>query len=205
MRPSAPARGVGRRGPKAVEPVVGGDRRLDRVLDPGFLTGLEELDLEELRERRELAEAEEVNVSYFRRLLQGRLDIIRAELERRAAGGDRDVRGLLRMLPTILADERTGSFGAMPRVPIPSRADQHRRRVERLVSDETVTRLPELGNDELQRAVEQLTKEEARVSATRRSLHGVIDQLRGELTRRYRLGTADVNALLERQSRRSGA
>jgi hypothetical protein len=188
-----------------VEPVVGGDRRLDRVLDPGFLTGIEELGLEELRERRELAEAEEVDVSFFRRLLQGRLDIIRAELERRAAGGDRDVRGLLKMLPAILADERTSSFGAMPRVPLPSRVDQHRRRVERLVSDETVTRLPELGNDELQEAVEQLTKEEARVSATRRSLHGVIDQLRGELTRRYRLGTADVNALLERQARRSGA
>jgi len=188
-----------------VEPVVGGERRLDRVLDPEFMAGLEELPLDELRQRRELAEAEEVDVSYFRRLLQGRVDIIRAELERRAAGGDRSVGGLLQILPSILADERSSRFGAMPKVPIPSRADQHRRRVERLVSDETVTRLPELDNDELQRAVEQLTREEARVSATRRSLHGVVDGLRGELTRRYRLGTADVNDVLERQTRRSGA
>lgn len=181
-----------------MEAVSGGDRRIDRVLDPAFTSGVEELSLDELRARREEAEVVEADVSYLRRLLQGRLDIIRAELERREAGGEG---GLLDELPTILADARGPSFGALPRRLLPSRADQHRRRVERLVSDETVARLPELEADELRRAVGVLTDEESRVSATRRRVHAVVDGLRQELTRRYRSGAADVSTLLGDPSR----
>ena len=57
--------------------VPGGQRRIDRVLDPGFTEEVERLGLPELRARREEAEAEEADVSYLRRLLQGRLDILR--------------------------------------------------------------------------------------------------------------------------------
>ena len=60
----------------SVEAVPGGHRRIDRVLDPGFAEEVERLGLPELRARREEAEAEEVDVSYLRRLLQGRLDIL---------------------------------------------------------------------------------------------------------------------------------
>jgi len=121
----------------SVEVVPGGQRRIDRVLDPGFTAGVERLGLPELRARREEAEAEEADVSYLRRLLQGRLDILRAELVRRSAGGTQDVAGLLAGLPSILSDEAPGTFSAVPRVQVPSRAGEHRRRVERLVSDET--------------------------------------------------------------------
>ena len=69
----------------SVEVVPGGHRRIDRVLDPGFTEGVERLPLPELRARREEAEAEEADVSYLRRLLQGRLNILRAELVRRPA------------------------------------------------------------------------------------------------------------------------
>jgi hypothetical protein len=62
----------------SVEVVPGGQRRIDRVLDPGFTEGVDQLGLPELRARREEAEAEEADVSYLRRLLQGRLDILRA-------------------------------------------------------------------------------------------------------------------------------
>ena len=121
----------------SVEVVPGGQRRIDRVLDPGFTDGVDQLGLPELRARREEAEAEEADVSYLRRLLQGRLDILRAELERPSAGGDQDVAGLLAGLPAILSDQAPGTFSAVPRVQAPSRAGEHRRRVERLVSDET--------------------------------------------------------------------
>ena len=89
----------------SVEVVPGGHRRIDRVLDPGFTEEVERLGLPELRARREEAEAEEADVSYLRRLLQGRLDILRAELVRRSAGGTHDVAGLLAGLPSILTDD----------------------------------------------------------------------------------------------------
>ena len=180
----------------SVEVVPGGQRRIDRVLDPGFVEGVEQLGLPELRARREEAEAEEADVSYLRRLLQGRLDILRAELVRRSAGAS-DVSGLLAGLPSILTDDAPGTFSAVPRVQVPSRAGEHRRRVERLVSDETIARLPELDVEELTRAVEVLAGEEERVSSHRRAVQRVVDVLRGELARRYRDGTAQVSQLLE--------
>jgi hypothetical protein len=72
---------------------------------------------------------------------------------RRSAGDEQDVAGLLAGLPAILTDDSPGTFSAVPRVQVPSRAGEHRRRVERLVSDETIARLPELDVEELTRAV----------------------------------------------------
>ena len=115
----------------SVEVVRGGQRRIDRVLDPRFVAGVGRLDLAELRARREEAEAEEADISFLRRLLQGRLDILRAELVRRSRGGEQNVAGLLAGLPAILTDDAPGTFSAIPRILVPSRADQHRRRVER--------------------------------------------------------------------------
>jgi hypothetical protein len=161
---------------------------------PGLHRGVERLGLPELRARRE--EAEEADVSYLRRLLQGRLDILRAELVRRSASSEQDVAGLLAGLPAILSDDSPGTFSAVPRVQVPSRAGEHRRRVERLVSDETIARLPELDVEELTRAVEVLSAEE-KVSTHRRTVQRVVDVLRGELARRYRDGTAQVSQLLE--------
>jgi hypothetical protein len=194
-----------------VEPVSGGDRRIDRVLDPEFVAGLEDIELGDLRGRRDLAEAEEADASYLRRLLQGRMDIIRAELERRAEEGDRDTSHLIDRLPRILAGAPaqggaaglgSQSFGAVPRVLVPSRADQHRRRVERLVSDDTLARLDELGPEELGTAVDALAAEERKVSVVRRDVQDVLDALRTELTRRYRSGAADVSELLESEAGR---
>src|SRR6266511_4767593 len=99
----------------SVDVKPGGQRRIDRVLDPGFIAESGSLELSELRARRDEAEAEEADISYLRRLLQGRLDILRAELVRRSQGGDRDVASLLAGLPAILSDEDPGTFNAVPR------------------------------------------------------------------------------------------
>jgi hypothetical protein len=79
----------------SVEVVPGGQRRIDRVLDPRFTDRVDQLGLAELPARREEAEAEEAEVSYLRRLLQGRLDILRAELARRYRDGTAQVSQLL--------------------------------------------------------------------------------------------------------------
>ncbi|HEX8863129.1 MAG TPA: aerial mycelium formation protein, partial [Actinomycetes bacterium] len=60
----------------SVEAIPGGKRRIDRVLEPRFVAGIDRLALEDLRKRREDAEAEEEAISYLRRVLQGRIDIL---------------------------------------------------------------------------------------------------------------------------------
>jgi hypothetical protein len=181
----------------SVEAIPGGKRRIDRVLDPGFVAGVEGLELDELRSRRSEAETEEQSISYLRRMLQGRLDILRAELVRRASGGNRGTADLVAGLPGILSDAGPGSFTAVPRIRMPEPSNRQRRRVERLVSDETIARLPELEAEELNQVAEVLTREEEAVSINRRAVQQVVDVLRGELTRRYRNGTASVAQLLE--------
>src|SRR5438270_8063420 len=110
-----------------------GNRRIDKVLDPEFVAGLGQISLDDLRERRKDAEQEETDLSYLRRLLQGRLDILRAELARR----DGEETDLVQALPRILADEpNNGPRGLGRHISAePSRADAHRRHVEPLIAD----------------------------------------------------------------------
>src|SRR3954447_13456001 len=82
-----------------------GDAGVDELLDPSFLDGVEQLSMAEVRALRHRAEQEEVNLSYTRRLLQGRLDIARRELQRRAA---HDGRSLVDLLPEILGEKGRG-------------------------------------------------------------------------------------------------
>jgi hypothetical protein len=76
------------------------ERRLDRVLAADL--DLSGLSTAQLRERRGEAIAEEADLSYLRRLLHGRIDIIAAELRARAAG---DESPLIGRLIEILADQ----------------------------------------------------------------------------------------------------
>ena len=66
------------------EPMQGGRRRIDLVLAEDFLVGIDSVDLDDVRGRRREAEQEDADLSYIRRMLQGRMDILRAELSRRS-------------------------------------------------------------------------------------------------------------------------
>lgn len=172
-----------------------GNRRIDRVLAEDYLAGLATLPMDEVRSLRREAEQEETDLSYLRRLLQGRLDILRAELARR--GGDTGT-DLVQSLPQILADESApGSHGLGRHIALePSRADSHRRTVEALVADVDLSNPSAHDDASLQRAVETLEHEEQQVSEKRRSVQQVMDACTAEITRRYRDGDADVSDLL---------
>ena len=62
-------------------------RRIDEVLDPAFLTKVSDWSLDELRRRHAEFLEIETEVSYVRRMTQARIDILEAELDRRASGG----------------------------------------------------------------------------------------------------------------------
>ena len=177
----------------------GGRRRVDRVLAPDYLTGLSQLALEDIRTRRAEAEQEEVDLSYARRLLQGRIDILRAEQETRASGGaavrlPRTDAEIVGALARILADgpRTTHGMGRYLGNVEPSRVGEHRREAERAVADVGSSDLAAMSDAVLTEAVAHLTDIESRISRTRRSVQIVVDALTEEIARRYATGEIEV-------------
>lgn len=174
--------------------MIGGHRRIDQVLAPEFAEGIEDVDLEELQRRRDLCRGEREYLSYLRRLLQGRRDILQAELDRRRRGGDEE--SLLADIAAILADAPVGSSrGEAPVITIPEEEiTLARRKVERLVSDSHLSDLPALSDQELEEAVTRVDEEERSLSDVRGRVIAVHDSLQAELVRRYkhRLGGLSV-------------
>jgi hypothetical protein len=177
----------------------GGRRRIDRVLAPTFINDLEALDLEELRVRRADADQEEVDLSYARRLLQGRLDILRADQAARRGDGPlahqphTDVE-IVAALSRVLADDQrqTRGLGRHVSASTPSRIGEHRREAERAVADLGGSDLGALTDVQLAEAISHLADIEARVSRSRRQVQAVVDLLTEEIARRYQAGEVGV-------------
>jgi RsiG-like len=171
-------------------------RLVERIVDPGYLDGLGDKDLVELRAMREECREGELELSFERRLCQARIDILTAELERRSSGEEGD---LLARLPQILAKDAMGRSGgeALPsRAPdfsIPRNADIPRRRVEEIVGEQTLAKMPSLAPEEIRGIVASLGEHERKVSERRRNVHEVIDAIQAEIVRRY---TADPGSAL---------
>ncbi|MGH2724244.1 MAG: aerial mycelium formation protein [Actinomycetota bacterium] len=174
------------------EPMEGGRRRIDRVLAEGFARELGEVDPEEVRRRRDLARAEREYLSFVRRLLQGRRDILQAERERRRSGGE--PAPVVDRLSEILSEgSREPSRGEAPVIAVSvDEVALARRRVERLVADAHLSDLGALSDEELEAALARLEQEERAVSDTRTRVLAVHDTLQDEMKRRYRaeLGNA---------------
>jgi len=171
-----------------------GMRRIDRVLAQDYLDGLRDAALADVRELRSEAEQEEVDLSYLRRMVQGRLDVLRAEVSRR----DGDAGDLVAGLPKILADEPRSPARGLGRhsAKEPSRVDQHRRYVESLVADVDLSDVSARSDEDVTQALQVLGDEERVLSDKRREVQAVMDACSAEITRRYRDGEADVDALL---------
>jgi len=179
-----------------IEVRPGGRRRIDRVLGPGYLSGLGELPLKVLRERRDEAAQEETDLSYLRRLLHARIDIVRAEQARRTSGGESSI---VDQLATILADNALGPAAGSGRHQQlePSRAGEHRRHAEALIGDTDLTDVESLTDEKLASALDTYASEELSVSSFRREVQGVMDTLNAEIAKRYQQGSATVDELLE--------
>ena len=163
------------------------NRRIDRIRDPAFLEALHNLPLDQLRDRRDDCLAEREYLSLLRRLLQGRAEILKAEIEGRAAGEDRTA--LVEHLTTILSDDEhpLTSRGEAVRVGVPEEEMLlARRRVERLASDAGISDPTTLDDAALSEAIAALATEEHAVSDARMQVIGILDTLQDELKRRYK-------------------
>jgi hypothetical protein len=178
----------------ADEPRAGGNRRIDQILAPGFADGLSSLDMDELRRRRDLCRGEREYLSYVRRMLQGRRDILRDEVERRRTGGERG--SIVERLTAVLADSPRGpSRGEAVVVTVPEEdLLLARRRVERLVSDSHLSDLDAMSDEELERTVARVEDEERTISDTRTKVLAVHDRIQDELKRRFRAELGELRA-----------
>lgn len=174
--------------------------QLEQILSADYLGDLERRELQDVRDMRAECQSVETALSYLRRLVQGRLDIVGVELQRRRDGGDRsDLSVLISKLPEILSDRtRSPGFGRLPQLMAPGELDSGlQAELEEIVDGHDVESLPDLGDDELSNLRDALERFEHEVSSKRRELFDRIDALQGEITRRYRTGEATVESLLK--------
>lgn len=173
---------------------TGGRRRIDRVLAPGYAKGLELRSLAAIRALRDEAAQEETDLSYLRRLLHARIDIVRAEQQRRRTGGD----AVVDRLADILAPGAVGpAYGSGRHSDLePSRAEAHRRHVEALISDVDLSDVESLTDEKLDRALRAYRAEEASVSQFRKRVQQVVDRLNEAIAERYQQGAASVDDIL---------
>lgn len=158
-------------------------RRLDDVLDPAYVENLSALEIEEIRRRRHIAELEETDLSYLRRLVQGRIDIVRAELSRRnPSRQDRDI--ISHLADILAANEDLGSPLRFVSQVQPSRVGNRRRQAEALVSDPRFSEIETRNSAELEEFLALLGHHERLISDQRRAIQDVIDMCIGELARR---------------------
>jgi hypothetical protein len=182
------------------KPTPAGGAAVDELLDPGFLENALAQPMTEVRRLRRLAEQEEVNLSFTRRLLQGRLDIVRRELQRRA---EHDGRSLVDLLPEILAEKGRGPAHGLGRHQTvqPAAPEEYESWVNALTPGVDVSSITQLSDAKLEKAARALAQAESGLSERRRGVQTVMDALAAELGRRYRDGEADVAALLADEGR----
>ncbi|GAA2012601.1 hypothetical protein GCM10009839_03800 [Catenulispora yoronensis] len=176
--------------------------RLDRVLAAARRSAgeVEALDVATIRRERGDALREESELSYLRRVLHGRIDIIDAELRRRAAGSEAR---LVESLAAILADDPPANARSprhMDIVPDPD-PGEYRSRMEERIDAAGPAMVLDLSDARLGEARLALKDFEQEVSEYRHIAQGVVDRFAAELARRYREGQATVDDLLNEEQK----
>lgn len=173
---SVAERPVGAGPPRAVRIPAQRGARVVPVRSPQH----EHLSLDALRDYRQALQDEENKVSYWRRILQARLDLVRADGPGGTAGGSGAL-GADRLRPVLTDAKVRAGRTALVQVlpvddipPLPSLGELWERCVDR---DDTA------GQARLDR---ELAEAEAQLSAYRSVLHRRLEEATGELIARYR-------------------
>jgi len=172
----------------------------ERITREDYLGDLTSRPLEEVRAMRAECQAVEADLSYLRRLVQGRLDIVAGEARRREAGEPRaDGRTLVASLAEALSERGGGGAGrgALPQGLGPSSDDGRlTEELDRICDGSRLAALDDLDDAALATLVRDLGALERDVSAQRSLTFQRLDALSAEITRRYRTGEASVENLL---------
>jgi hypothetical protein len=182
--------------------VEGGHRRVDRLLQPDVLTHLPQLGNVELLILRDEALAEETEQSYVRKLVQGRLDLLRRERDRRAGRVDdtldpaavHDDSHLARTLARVLAHAVAHDHpAAVSEAAVDVR--EWRRAAERAVTDVRVSDFGHLDDVTLGSIVTRLSGFEREISESRHRVQSALDAIIAEVTSRVETGALSTDDL----------
>ncbi|SEO36578.1 hypothetical protein SAMN05216267_102496 [Actinacidiphila rubida] len=164
---------------------------------------LARLDLAALRALRRDAQQEEADLSYLRRMLHGRIDILHAELNRRGSGpatpGGRPAADapVVDRLSEILTDGPSRVRSSARHVTLGTPLTERVRALaEEMLSEVELSDLDARTDPELDVAMGRLLRHEQHVSGRRHALQRTVDGCSAEITRRYRDGEARVDDLL---------
>ncbi|WP_142194553.1 RsiG family protein [Streptomyces calvus] len=170
--------------------------------EDGPASDLTVLSLPELRAVRRDAQRDEADLSYVRRLLQGRIDILRAELARRvpsatpSAVAAQDA-SVVQRLPEILRDGPARHRSSARHVTLGTpRSEEYRRLAAEMLGEGELSDLAARTDGELNTAMGRLVRYEQQVSRRRQRLQRTADECSAEIARRYRDGEAQVDDLL---------
>ncbi len=171
----------------------------DRVLSADYLGDLKAHSIDEIRHMRAECQQVEDSLSYLRRLVQGRLEVVSADLRcREETGRPADPATLVKELPKILGDRvHAPGFGRPPGRLIPPDDDRITAELDAVLDAEGLASLGDRSDDQVRELADRLTELERRVSSDRRALHERLDALQGEVARRYKAGEVSVDSLLQ--------
>ncbi len=170
----------------------------DRIADPAFLHDLPARPMPELRAMRSACGEIEAQLSYARRLVQGRLDIVNAERVRRSKGlPASNLAELVAALPAMLAGKLQSSGNPYRTRDIGEREDPTLEiRLDQILDAGSLAALPLSTDAHLAVVADRLSAFERQVSAQRRLALEAFDTLSGEVIRRFRDGEVSVDSVL---------
>jgi hypothetical protein len=171
---------------------------LSRLIAGDYLDGVEKRPVEEIRAMRAECQEAEVALSYLRRLVQGRLDIVHIYLDPPAGDATPELSTIVSELPGILAGPgRPPGPGHLPMLLSPDTEESDlTSQLDEILDAEGIGNLAQLDRVELGEFSKRLETLERNVSYDRRALHVVIDRLQAEIVERYKTGRASVDGLL---------
>ncbi|NBM20597.1 ABC transporter substrate-binding protein [Streptomyces sp. GC420] len=179
---------------------------VQRIADVAVLPGappyqVRTLRLPELRALRRESQRNEADLSYVRRLLQGRIDILRAELARRSGPGPQEAPvvelSVVDRLSEILADAPSRHRSSARHVTLGTpHGEEYRELAAEMLAEVELSDLRARTDEELRTAMGRLVRYEQQVSRRRHDLQRTADDCSAEIARRYREGEAQVDDLL---------
>ena len=170
----------------------------DRIASPHFLRDLPATPLDELRTMRQSCGRLEAQLSFARRLVQGRLDIVQAERDRRAAGlPASNLAELVAALPEMLSGKVQAGGSGFRSQDIGENDDPVlEAELDSILDGAALVSLPATTDAHISDVTKRLTELERDVSTRRRQALEAFDALSAEVIRRFRDGEVSVESVL---------
>jgi hypothetical protein len=171
----------------------------ERLSEPGFLHRLEARPMDDLRSMRTACGRIEAQLSYARRMVQGRLDIVEAERVRRAKGlAPSNLAELVAALPAMLSGRVQSEGGGFRSRDIGDHDDPMlEAKLDLILDGGALMGLPASSDAQLTAVASRLVAFEREVSDQRRLALDAFDALSTEVIRRFRDGEVPVESVLQ--------